>query len=305
MGSASAMRRAVRLIVAASVLALAGCASAPPQKARKAPATKTQTAKPASRPAAKPAAKPATKPAAKPAAKPTTQGTSTRPAAKPAPAPARPTGSPSKSPAGAGTSGTTAAPATPAPLPPPVDAVTAAKALSPRARYAKAVEMLKTNQLQDAEAVLKISAAEYAREPGPQINLGILYARSNRKPEARAAFARAVALAPRNAVAQNWAGVLAREAGDHARAEQAYRAATSADPKYAPAWLNLGLLYDQHLKRPADALAAWRQYDALTDHKDLRVAAWIAELEANGVTAPAPAPAPVPAPVSRPGAPRQ
>jgi tetratricopeptide (TPR) repeat protein len=164
---------------------------------------------------------------------------------------------------------------------PAAPAARAAPAAKPSGAYAEALKLLKAHQLAEAEAALLAVAAARPEASGPVTNLGILYARSNRKPQAREAFARAVALNPANAVAHTWAGVLAREAGDFPAAERSYRAALDADPLHADAALNLAFLYDLYLKRPADALAAYRRYAQLTDRKDIRVAVWIDELEAR------------------------
>ena len=72
--------------------------------------------------------------------------------------------------------------------------------------------------------------------------------------------------------------MLYRESGDHARAEQAYRRALAAQPQYAPAQLNLGILYDLYLQRPHDAVAAYRSYRE-AGGGDLIVEAWIREIE--------------------------
>lgn len=196
---------------------------------------------------------------------------------------------PAKKPVARKPPATQSKPATPAP------AARAPAQPAPTGAYAEALKLLKSNQLEQAEATLQAVARANPQASGPLTNLGIVYARSNRKPEARTAFTRAINLNPANAAAHNWLGVLAREAGDFARAEQAYQAALAADGGYAPAQLNLAILYDLHLKRPADALAAYRKYDALTGRKDARVAVWIGELEA---TAGAPQQA---KPVAKPG----
>lgn len=187
-----------------------------------------------------------------------------------------------------------AQPAAAAPAP-AARAPAAAAQPAPTGAYADALKLLKSNQLEQAEAALQAVAKANPQASGPLTNLGIVYARTNRKPEARTAFTRAINLNPANAAAHNWLGVLAREAGDLARAEQAYQAALTADAGYAPAQLNLAILYDLHLKRPADALAAYRKYQALAGGKDARVAVWIGELEAtSGAQAPA-------KPVAKPG----
>lgn len=204
-----------------------------------------------------------------------------------APKPAATTPAPATAPAATGAKATTPKPAGRRP---------AAEKIDEESPYGQALKALKANQLPDAEAGLLAAAKANPQASGPQTNLGIVYVRTNRKPEARAAFARAVALNPANPVAQNWLGVLAREAGDYPRAEQAYQAAIAADPGYAPAHLNLAILYDLYLKRPGDAVAAYRQYEEATDRKDVRAAVWIAEIEATATTAATPAPKAVPEP---------
>lgn len=185
-----------------------------------------------------------------------------------------------------------APPQAPAAAGAPATAASRPAADAPTGSYAEALALLKANRLAEAETALRAVAGAHPGASGPLTNLGILYARSERKDDARAAFARAVALNPRNAVAHNWAGVLAREAGDLAQAERSYRAALEADPAFAPALLNLAFLYELHLQRPADALAAYRRYEALTGRKDARVAVWIGELEARAGAAPSPSATP-------------
>ena len=173
----------------------------------------------------------------------------------------------------------------------------AAPATAPAERYAQALALLKSNQLPGAEAAFVVAVKDYPQFTGAWTNLGIVYARINRKPEALTALAKAASLDASNVVAQNWLGVVARETGDFKRAEQAYQQVLSAQPGNVPAQLNLAILYDQHLKRPVDALAAYRRYEELTQKKDLRAAVWIAELQAQ-----MPAPATVQVPPAGPAA---
>jgi tetratricopeptide (TPR) repeat protein len=243
--------RCADLLALIVALALAGCAPEPvkhapvrPQKAVAKPATKPAVA-------AKPAAaKPAPTAPRTPAPKPPVQA-----AAAPAPVAAAP-----------------APPPAPKPEPP----------RSPQERYSQALAQVKASRWQDAEAALGTSVRDYPQQSGPHTNLGIVYARTNRRQQAVVEFSKAVAANARNAVAHNWLGVLAREAGDHGRAELEYRAALNADAAYAPAQLNLAILYDDYLKRPADALAAYRRYQALAGKTDPRAAVWVAQLEARG-----------------------
>lgn len=79
--------------------------------------------------------------------------------------------------------------------------------------------------------------------------------------------------------AQNNLGVVYRQLGKFKQAESAYQAALNADPDNAKAHLNLGILYDVYLQQPAQALAQYERYQALSKEKDKEVALWIADLK--------------------------
>ncbi len=152
---------------------------------------------------------------------------------------------------------------------------------TPQQRYAQALDLLKASQWQEAESALAAYVKEFPQYSGPHTNLGIVYARTNRKPQAAAEFAKAVSANPKNAVAHTWLGVLARETGDFKQAEMSYRRALAADLNYSAAHLNLAILYDQHMQKPQEALAEYRRYRELAGADDLRAAVWIAELESK------------------------
>jgi cellulose synthase operon protein C len=89
-----------------------------------------------------------------------------------------------------------------------------------------------------------------------------------------------------DALAANAQGIAQRKAGKFAEAEAAYRHALEADPNYAPAHLNLGILCDLYRGQPQEALPQFEQYVALTG-ENKRVSGWIAELRKRlGVAAP-------------------
>ncbi len=97
----------------------------------------------------------------------------------------------------------------------------------------------------------------------------------------------------KNPVAWNWLGMMQRDAGDRVGAEQSYLKAVQAKPDYALAHLNLGILYDNYLGRPQDALVQYRQYQQYVGKEDLRISAWIAEIESKqSVSKPLTAPTP-------------
>jgi tetratricopeptide (TPR) repeat protein len=69
---------------------------------------------------------------------------------------------------------------------------------------------------------------------------------------------------PSNAALHNIAGAIEAQLGAYRDAERHFRAAISADPRIAPAYLNLGRLYQEHAKEdpdaPQKALAVYREW---------------------------------------------
>lgn len=155
----------------------------------------------------------------------------------------------------------------------------------PQARFNAALELMKTRKLPEAEQAFFALARDFPDFSGPYTNLGIIYAKSNRREQALVMLSKATALNSRNHVAWNWLGVVARESGNTSRAEQAYNRALSAKPDYALAHLNLGILYDQHLNQPQNALRHYREYQRFAGSEQLQVVAWIADLEARNPVA--------------------
>lgn len=179
----------------------------------------------------------------------------------------------------------------------------------PQQRFGAALELMKKNQVQDAEAAFKSLSQDFPQYAGPWTNLGILYARSKRRDLALAALAQAVKLNPSNGVAYNWLGVLYSEGKDYNRARLAYEKALDLNPDHALAHYNLAILLDAHLRRPSEALPHYRAYQKLSGRDELKVMAWVAEIEhaqkvadeaPKAAPAPAPAKAPTPAPGSTP-----
>ena len=149
----------------------------------------------------------------------------------------------------------------------------------PQARFEQALEQLKTNQGAEAEASFAALVQDFPEFAGPWTNLGIIYAKSNRAPQALNAFNKAVERNKYDATAYNWLGILYRQQRDYARAEKAYLAAVDAKPDFGLAHLNLAILYDEFMKRPADALPHYKEYQRFGGKDDLRVSAWIADIE--------------------------
>lgn len=149
----------------------------------------------------------------------------------------------------------------------------------PQQRFSEALALFKGNQIAEAEQSFSWITQDFPGFAGPWTNLGIIYAKSNRNPQAIAAFIKAVELNRDDATAYNWLGILYRQMKDYARAESAYIAALKADPDLGLAHLNLGILYDEYLKRPSAALPHYKDYLRLGGKDDLRVQAWVAQIE--------------------------
>ena len=211
---------------------------------------------------------PVTQPAA-----PAPTGTPATPATAPASAP----GSPS-TPASASTPGApTAAP--PAPRPPPPERAVA--------DFGRAVAMMQAGKSTDAELELQQVAVAYPHYAAPDINLGILYRKTDRLELSEKALRAAVEREPANALAWTELGVTLRLSGQFKDAADAYHQAIAADADFAPAYRNLGVLLDLYMGDPVEALSAFERYKALSG-EEKPVSSWIAELRQRVPKPPAP-----------------
>jgi tetratricopeptide (TPR) repeat protein len=154
-------------------------------------------------------------------------------------------------------------------------------------QYSQALQMMKTNRRTDAELEFKQLNAAYPQFAGPQLNLGLLYLHDSRLPEAEAAFKAALQITPANPIAGDELGITERKLGKFADAEAAYLRAIAAEPNYAPAHLNLGVLYDLYLAEPQKALEQFQRYIEIAG-ENKQVSGWVIELRKR-VGAPAPA----------------
>ncbi|HEY2466102.1 MAG TPA: tetratricopeptide repeat protein [Steroidobacteraceae bacterium] len=205
--------------------------------------------------------------------------------------PVQPTRAPASAPVGASPAnvagGTAAAPGNTATAGAPPAADTTP--IPPRAaqQYSQALQMMKSNRRTDAELEFKQLTVAYPQFAGPQLNLGLLYLNDSRLPEAEAAFKAALQVTPANPIAGDELGIVERKLGKFAEAETAYLRAIAAEPNYAPAHLNLGVLYDLYLGEPQKALEQFERYVEIAG-ENKQVSGWMIELRKR-VGAPAPA----------------
>jgi Flp pilus assembly protein TadD len=87
-----------------------------------------------------------------------------------------------------------------------------------------------------------------------------------------------VQLSANRAELHNQLGITYRMAGDFAKAKASYEQSISLDPTYAPAVLNLGILYDLYLWDGVRALELYDRYLQLTPDGDEQVKRWISDL---------------------------
>ena len=151
--------------------------------------------------------------------------------------------------------------------------------IPPRAaqQYSQALQLMKSGRNTDAELEFKQIVAAYPQFAGPQLNLGLLYLHDSRLTEAEAAFKAALTLTPANPVAGDELGIVERKLGKFTDAEAAYLRAITAEPNYAPAHLNLGVLYDLYMAEPQKALEQFERYIEIAG-ENKQVAGWVAEL---------------------------
>jgi len=153
------------------------------------------------------------------------------------------------------------------------------------AQYAEALQLMKAGKSVDAELEFKQLTLAYPEYAGPQLNLGLIYLQSARLAEAQSAFAAVLEHNPGNSVAANELGITDRKLGQFKAAEASYLKALAAEPDYAAAHLNLGVLYDLYLGEPQKALEEFERYVAIAG-ENKQVAGWVAELHKRvGTTA--------------------
>jgi tetratricopeptide (TPR) repeat protein len=161
--------------------------------------------------------------------------------------------------------------------------------IPPRAaqQYSQALQMMKSGKTTDAELEFKQLIVAYPQFAGPQLNLGLLYLHDSKLSDAETAFKAALQSTPGNPIAGDQLGIVERRLGKFSEAEAAYLRAISAEPNYAPAHLNLGVLYDLYLAEPQKALEQFQRYLEIAG-ENKQVAGWVIELRKR-VGAPAPA----------------
>lgn len=145
--------------------------------------------------------------------------------------------------------------------------------------FATALSAIKTGRYQDAEHVLLALTRAHPELSGPYANLGIVYYRLNKLPEAVESLKKAIEINPDRAAYFNQLGIVYRQSGQLDKARESYARALQIDPLYSNSHLNIGILYDLYLQEPGKALQHYERYQALLPAADAQVNKWIVDLK--------------------------
>lgn len=172
-----------------------------------------------------------------------------------------------------------------------------------KADFDRAVGMMKAGNATEAELEFKQVALQFPQLSAPYVNLGILYRKTGHLDQSEEALKTAVERNDGNAVAWTELGATQRLRGEFPNAAASYEKAIAADPNFAPAYRNLGVVSDLYLGDPERALTAFERYKELTG-EEKPVSGWIAELRQRTGKPPLKRPQPAPAAGSSDGAPQ-
>ncbi|MEO3863959.1 tetratricopeptide repeat protein [Rheinheimera fenheensis] len=145
-----------------------------------------------------------------------------------------------------------------------------------QAQFASAATLLRQGDFAGATGAFQRLQQQLPAAPGVAYNLALSQWRAGDVDSAEQTLTTQPAL-QLHAPALNLAGVLARQQGRFAVAEQYFSAALKADSQYAPAHKNLAFLYELYLGQLLQARYHYQQYQALSE--DPAVAGWLALLE--------------------------
>ncbi len=144
--------------------------------------------------------------------------------------------------------------------------------------FQQALVLMQARKLSQAAEKFHDLINRYPRMTGAWANLGLIYMKTGKWNKAKHALQQALTLNADIAPIYNYLGLVNRNLGLFQQAEHAYKKAIEVDSAYASAWLNLGILYDIYMNKPAQALPQYEHYQQLGNHADDKVHKWIVEL---------------------------
>lgn len=142
-----------------------------------------------------------------------------------------------------------------------------------------ALQALQDGHAEVAERGFRAIAESNPELGGPHANLGIIYRRADKIPQAVTELEQAVKSNPQQAVYWNQLGIAYRQQGQFGKAREAYEKAIALDPSYPSPNLNLGVLFDLYLWDSKRALELYDRYLVLSPGGDEKVSKWVADLK--------------------------
>jgi tetratricopeptide (TPR) repeat protein len=146
--------------------------------------------------------------------------------------------------------------------------------------FEQALAALRAGDGTGAETQLQALVNAYPDYAGPLVNLARIRAGRGEIGPAAGLLERAVTVCTHCAAPWTELGVLRRQQGRFKDAEESYLRAITADPGYANAHFNLGILYELYLARPELALQQYARFRALHAQDPVAgdVDKWMADL---------------------------
>lgn len=147
-----------------------------------------------------------------------------------------------------------------------------------REGFARAVALLRADDIDGAIQLLEPLVATEPQVSAPYIDLAIAYRKKDQAEDAEEQLGKALELIPGHPVASNEYGLLLRSLGRFDEARKIYSRSLESYPDYLPLRRNLGILCDLYLNDTDCALEQYRYYSAARP-EDEQVALWVTELQ--------------------------
>ncbi|CAA0090705.1 Uncharacterised protein [BD1-7 clade bacterium] len=144
---------------------------------------------------------------------------------------------------------------------------------------ADALALIEDGETEKAQKALESLVESLPRFSGPAYNLAQLKKDQKDLEGAQKAAQLAVERNQYNTHARNLLALIYREQGDFENAEAQYKEALSIWGGYAPAYRNLGILYDMYMGQPEKALGYYKQYNMLQAKPSKQVTGWTVDIE--------------------------
>ena len=145
--------------------------------------------------------------------------------------------------------------------------------------FANAVAAQRAQQWADAEQQFQQLAEKYPQLSGPQLNLALLYAQTQKPELAETHFKRAMQINPANLAIYDQYGIWLRGQARFTESETIYQQALARDANRPDTHLNLAILYDIYMGKLPQALEHYQRYLELTHDEKSPVQGWVTELQ--------------------------